>query len=180
MQKIELDVIPCVRGKLMIDINTLYRNYLSWDSHALENLMEIYGDRLTLYINGYVGNIHDAEDLLIDIFAYLVDRRPDVKNNFNSYIHKAARNHALMFLRKRKRYILFADKEFDFCIADTFEDKVCTGEQNEQLYKCLDRLPPAQKEALYLVYIEKMSYKDAAAVLRRTVRLVDNLLQTVQ
>lgn len=40
MQKIELDVMPCVRGKLMIDINTLYRNYLSGDSHALENLME--------------------------------------------------------------------------------------------------------------------------------------------
>lgn len=37
--------------------------------------MDLYGDRLTLYINGYVNNLHDAEDLLIEVFAYLVAKR---------------------------------------------------------------------------------------------------------
>lgn len=161
-----------------MDTDELYKDYLSGNLKALEKLMEIYGDRLTLYINGYVKNIHDSEDLLIDIFAYLVDRHPNVKNNFSGYIHKAARNHALMFLRKKKRHILLTNEEMDFCIEDTFEDKILAGERNRCLYKCLDSLPRAQKEAMYLVYIEEMSYKEAAAVLRKTGKQVDKLLQT--
>ncbi len=51
------------------------------------------------------------------------------------------------------------------------------NERNAQLYKCLDCLSPAQKEALYLVYIEGLSYKDAAKILHKTVKQVDKLLQ---
>lgn len=160
-----------------MDADMLYKDYLSGNRGALEELMELYGDKLTLYINGYVKNIHDAEDLLIEVFAYFVDRRPNVKNNFNSYIHKAARNHALMFLRKRRRYILFHDRETEFCVEDTFEDEVWIKERNSRMYKCMDMLPPPQREAMYLVYIERMSYKEVAAVLHKSVKQVDKLLQ---
>ena len=36
---------------------------------------------------------------------------------------------------------------------------------------------PLKKEALYLVYIEGMSYKEAAAVLRKSAKQIDKLLQ---
>ena len=58
-----------------MDADTLYKEYLLGDGNALEQLMEMYGDRLTLYLNGYVQNIHDAEDLLIEVFAYLVEKK---------------------------------------------------------------------------------------------------------
>lgn len=128
-----------------MDTTVIYNDYLSGDSKALEKLMEIYGDKLTLYINGYVKNLHDSEDLLIDVFAYIVDKRPKIKNSFESYIYKAARNHALMFLRKAKRHILLTDEEMDFCIENTFEDDVWLAERNKRLYDCLDCLPSAQK-----------------------------------
>ena len=82
-----------------MDADRLYNAYLSGDPAALESLMELYGDRLTLYINGYVKNLHDAEDLLIEVFAYLVAKRPHIRENFNGYLYKAARNQAIMFLR---------------------------------------------------------------------------------
>ncbi len=160
-----------------MDTTIIYNDYLSGDPKALEKLMEIYGDKLTLYINGYVKNLHDSEDLLIEVFAYIVDKRPKIKNSFESYIYKAARNHALMFLRKAKRHILLTDEEMDFCIENTFEDDVWLVERNKRLHDCLDSLPSAQKEALYLVYIEGMSYKDTAVVLHKTVKQVDKLLQ---
>ena len=65
----------------------------------------------------------------------------------------------------------------DFCIENSFEDDVWLAQRNKQLYECMEFLPSAQKEALYLVYVEEMSYKDAAAVLKRTVKQVDKLLQ---
>ena len=40
----------------MMDTTIIYNDYLSGDAKALERLMEIYGDKLTLYINGYIKN----------------------------------------------------------------------------------------------------------------------------
>ena len=86
-----------------MDTTGIYNEYLSGDAKALERLVEYYGDKLTLYINGYVKNLHDSEDLMIEVFAYLISKRPNIKIGFESYIYKAARNHALMFLRRAKR-----------------------------------------------------------------------------
>lgn len=162
---------------LMMDTTIIYNDYLSGDAKALERLMEIYGDKLTLYINGYIKNLHDSEDLLIEVFAYLISKRPNIKSSFESYIYKAARNHALMFLRKAKRHIILTEEEMNFCIENTFEDEVCIAERNKRIYDCMEYLPSAQKEALYLVYIEGMSYKEAAAVLRKSAKQIDKLLQ---
>jgi RNA polymerase sigma factor (sigma-70 family) len=49
--------------------------------------------------------------------------------------------------------------------------------RNGRIYDCMEYLPSAQKEALYLVYIEGMSYKEAAAVLRKSAKQIDKLLQ---
>ena len=148
----------------MMDTTIIYNDYLSGDAKALERLMEIYGDKLTLYINGYIKNLHDSEDLLIEVFAYLISKRPNIKSSFESYIYKAARNHALMFLRKAKRHIILTGE-------------VCIAERNKRIYDCMEYLPSAQKEALYLVYLEGMSYKEAAAVLRKSAKQIDKLLQ---
>ena len=92
----------------------LYNEYLSVNAAALEKLMELYSDRLTPYINRYVRNIHDAEDLMIDVFAYLVCKKPHIKDSFNSYMYKAARNRALSFLRKSKRIVFFGGQKNRF------------------------------------------------------------------
>ena len=42
---------------------TLYRRYLDGDDDALGALMERHGNRLTLYLDGYLHDIHEAEAL---------------------------------------------------------------------------------------------------------------------
>ena len=42
---------------------TLYRRYLNGDEDALGALMERYGTKLTLYLDGYLCDLHEAEDL---------------------------------------------------------------------------------------------------------------------
>ena len=56
------------------------------------------------------------------------------------------------------------------------EDAVLRNERVRELYHCLDRIPADYREALYLVYIEDMSYDEAAAVMRKTRKQVDNLV----
>ena len=55
-----------------------------------------YGNPLTLYINGYLKDIHESEDLMIEVFAYLLAKRPHIRDGgLKAYIYKAARNMAL-------------------------------------------------------------------------------------
>ena len=50
---------------------SLYRQYLNGDDEGLNALMKKYGDPLTLYIDGYLHDVHEAEELMLDVFAYL-------------------------------------------------------------------------------------------------------------
>ena len=58
----------------------LYRRYLDGDEAGLTVLMNRYGDALTLYINGYLRDIHEAEDLMIEVFSYLLTKRPRIRD----------------------------------------------------------------------------------------------------
>ena len=49
----------------------LYRQYLSGDDEGLNALMKKYGTPLTLYIDGYLHDVHKSEELMLDVFAYL-------------------------------------------------------------------------------------------------------------
>ena len=62
----------------MMDTTIIYNDYLSGDAKAIERLMEIYGDKLTLYINGYI-KISTIRGLVDRSFAYLISKRPNIK-----------------------------------------------------------------------------------------------------
>ena len=46
----------------MISDEELYRQYISGDETGLDELMKKYGDPLTLYINGYLHDVHGGLD----------------------------------------------------------------------------------------------------------------------
>ena len=58
----------------------LYRSFLRGDDDGLQLLMERYGNSLTLYIDGYLHDIHEAEDLMIEAFAYFVAKKPHIRD----------------------------------------------------------------------------------------------------
>lgn len=78
-----------------------YRRYLEGDETGLDELMKIYGNPLTLYINGYLRDIHDAEDLMIEVFAYLFTKKPKIRDGgLKAYLYKSARHMALRYKSK--------------------------------------------------------------------------------
>lgn len=80
----------------MVSDETAYRKYLAGDEAAAQLLVERYGDALTLYINGVLGDIHEAEDLMIEAFAHIFAReRPIQDGCFKAYLYKTGRNLAL-------------------------------------------------------------------------------------
>lgn len=87
----------------MICDGDFYRQYLNGDNAGLEALMEKYGDPLTVYLDGYLHDIHEAEELMLDVFAYLFTKKPRIREGgFKTYLYKAARHMALRHKSKRK------------------------------------------------------------------------------
>lgn len=70
-----------------------YERYLSGDETGLNDLVELYGDHLMMFINGYVRNLSTAEDLMEDVFVeLLIDKnRFQVVRGFGPGCFKSAR-----------------------------------------------------------------------------------------
>ncbi len=58
----------------MISDEMAYRQYLDGKEESADILVERYGDALTYYINGYIHDIHESEDLMIEAFAQIFAR----------------------------------------------------------------------------------------------------------
>jgi RNA polymerase sigma factor (sigma-70 family) len=142
--------------------------------------MERYGDALTLYINSYIHDIHEAEDLMIEAFSRMILARPRLApNGFKPYLYKTARNLSLRLMEKRRRLFFFSieglENESD---SESLVEKVVQSEeQNRILRECMERLSPDYCEALYLLYFENMSYAQAAQVMGKSIKQIDHLLE---
>ena len=82
----------------------LYQNYLSGDASAGDALMLRYADALTAYLDGFLHNAHDAEDLMLDCFTVILVNRPAIgEGHFRAYLFKMARNKANRLWKLRFR-----------------------------------------------------------------------------
>ena len=145
----------------------LYGQYLSGDETGLELLIKKYGDPLTLYIDGYLHDVHEAEDLMMETFSWLFTKKP---------LYKAARHMALRH-KSRRRIIFSLDDLTREPEAQTLvEEIVRTKERNQILHLCMDELNSDYREALYLTYFEGMSYQQAAKVMGKSVKQITNMV----
>ena len=155
----------------MISDETAYRRYLDGEQDAADLLVEKYGDPLTLYINGYLKDMHEAEDLMIEAFSRIFAKERPITGAgaFQAYLYKTARNLALRHQKKRRLSFLRLE-ELDFePPSDVPADmEFSRSERSRQLYDALARLKAEYREALYLVYFEDMSYRNAAAVMNQS------------
>ena len=161
----------------MVSDEELYRQYLSGDETGLEVLMKKYGDPLTLYINGYLHDVHEAEDLMIDAFSYLFTKKPHIRDGgFKAYLYKAARHMALRHKSRRRLLFSLDDLAQEADGRLPVEEVIRTKERNQLLHLCMGELKADYREVLYLTYFEGMSYLQAAKVMGKSVKQITNMV----
>ena len=165
-------------GTCMIADEILYEHFWDGEQQAADELVRRHGDILLLFINGYLRDIHEAEDLMIEAFALMFSKKRPVSGDgsFRAYLYKTARNLAGRAVKGRRFFIGFDELPFEIqsdALADT---KLFEDERNRQLYDAMDKLKPEYQEALYLVYFEDMSYRDAARVMKRSESQITNMI----
>ena len=93
----------------MVTDDILYRRYLSGDEDGLSALMERHGDKLTLYLDDCLHDLHESEDLMIEVFAYLIAKQPRIRDGgFRAYLYRSARHMALRLLSRKRAQLCFS------------------------------------------------------------------------
>ena len=169
----------------------LYSSFLQGETIAYDQLMIRYGDSLVLYLNGYLHDWQEAEDLMIEAFALIMAKRPSIQSgNFKAYLFRTGRNLALRFHERRRRVQMFSVDSMEPDLADSVlakspevreesipaSQKLVDEERKRTLSLCIGRIEPELREALWLVYVDELSYAQAANVMGVKVKRIDRLL----
>lgn len=155
----------------------LYAQYLDGKTEAGDALMLRYDNALILYIDSFIHNLQDAEDLMLDCFSVILIDKPRIAAGaFKAYLFKVARNRACHLWRHRIR-----QNEFTLTVEPVSEEAspdnaLLADERNRTLHICLNRIASQYREALWLRYGINLSYEQIAKIMKCNRKRIDNLL----
>lgn len=157
-----------------------YLRFLEGDDEGIGEIIREYRDGLMMFLNGYVKNIHTAEELTEDTFFKLVVKKPKYKGDysFKTWLYTIGRNETVNYLKRRKR---FSDKPFE-----DYENLLRDEENLEKLYfaeerkiavhSSLEKLNEDYRQVLYLTAFEELTNGEAAKVMKKNKRQIENLV----
>jgi len=145
----ELLVLRCRRG----------------DADAFQELVKRWEKRLFYYLRRLLDNEEDAWDALQETWLKVNREMRNLRDPaaLATWLYRIARNTAVSQLRKTHRNVSLDD---DACgTPDGAEDPgIESFPDVHVLHECLRRLPPAQREALTLHFLEDMKVDEIAEV----------------
>ena len=150
------------------------------DDSGLDEIIMDYSDGLMLYLTSIVGNIWTAEELTEDTFVLLGTKKPKFKGNssFKTWLYTIGRNLALKHLKKTAKYSAVPIEEIAELSSDeeAIEDDYIKKEQQIMVHRAMRKLNPEYQQILWLTYFEGLTSKEAAIVMKKSVRSVESIL----
>ena len=157
-----------------------YRRFLDGDESAFDEIMKEYFDNLVFFIDRYVHDIHAAEDITIDVFSDLVvnKHRFNFKVTLKTYLFMLGRSRALNYIKHRNviDFVVLSEAENVPAEQETLEEIVLVDERKCVVNNALNALPDDMRVVIHLVYFEELTYDEAAKVMKKNRKQVDNLL----
>ena len=156
-----------------------YRRFLDGDESAFDDLMKELFRGLVFFIDRYVHDTYAAEDIAIDAFSDLVVHRHryNFKVTLKTYLYMVGRSRALDYIKHRK-VIDFVELSESESLSDEqrLEEMVLADERKRIVNAALAKLPEDMRVVVHLIYFEEMTYEEAAKVMKKKRKQVDNLL----
>ena len=157
-----------------------YRRFLNGDESAFDEIMKELFDNLVFFIDRYVHDIHAAEDIAIDAFSDLVvnKHRYNFKVTLKTYLFMLGRSRALNYIKHRKVINFVELTEADNISAEqvTLEEIILEDERKRIVNNALNSLTDDMRVVVHLIYFEDLTYDEAAKVMKKNRKQVDNLL----
>lgn len=158
-----------------------YHRFLEGDQDAFREVFELYRDGLTYFINSYVRNEADAEDLAEDCFVELLlkPKRYNFSSSLKTYLYAIGKNKAINHLKRSARSRPSGNgTDFEEFVSsvNSAESDFLANSSSSELRKELLKLKDDYRTALYLVYFENASYKEAGKIMKKSEKQIEKLL----
>ena len=157
-----------------------YRRFLDGDESAFDEIMKDLFDNLVFFVNRYVHDLHTAEDIAIDTFAELIvnKHRYNFKTSLKTYLFMLGRSRALNYIKHRKviNFVELEAAESENPAYESLEKTIINNEQKRVINEAVCSLKGDMRDVIHLVYFEDLTYSEAAKVMKKTTKQIDNLL----
>ncbi len=157
----------------------LYNQYINGEKEAFEILYNKYIDKIQYFIYNIIKDYQKSEDIAQEVFMYVLQNKFKKECSFKCYIYMIAKSRAINYIhsQKRKKEIdeQYLTQESNLIEQDVIEI-VEKHETQKKILEAIDLLNDKYKNAIYLVKIEELSYKETAEILGETVQNVKNLI----
>ncbi|MBR6077081.1 MAG: RNA polymerase sigma-70 factor [Paludibacteraceae bacterium] len=137
-----------------------------------EHVFRLYYSQLCIYAMHFVGDIDQAEDIVMDSFVRYVELKNDGMkiDSQKSYLYRMVRNCCISFLRSQ-RSMESADELLD--MAPDEDSSFEQYERDARLWKEIDRLPPSCRKVFLMSKRDGMKYEEIATALSISVKTVE-------
>ena len=142
------------------------------NTEAFGELVTRYESKMIRYGRKFLFGYEDTEDAAQEVFikAYRNIQGFDATKKFSSWLYRIAHNEFINTIKKKgKEPLPFfdADTLFPHPVSAERSDRAThLREAREMVESCLGKLSPKYREILVLYYLEELSYKEIADVLR--------------
>lgn len=147
----------------------LYNEYLSGEKSAFELLYNKYKDRIQYFIFNIVKDYEKAEDITQEVFIYILQNKAREDCSFKYYLYLVAKSRAYNYINTEKRRTEINDKYSlleNEQIQKDITDIVIKNETEKEITEAINMLDDKYRNAIYLIKIEELSYKETAEILR--------------
>ena len=157
-----------------------YRRFLDGDESAFDEIVNELFRKLVFFVNGYVHDIHTAEDIAIDVFSDLIAnrRKYNFKVTLKTYLFMLGRSRALDYIRHCKVINFVELSQVEELPSDgrSLEEIVLADERKRIVNSAVSKLNKEMREVVHLIYFEDMTYEQTAKIMKKSRKQVDNLL----
>jgi len=157
----------------------LYNEYLEGNKGAFETLYNKYERKIQYFIYNIVKDYQRAEDITQDVFIYVMQNRIQQGYTFKYYIYLVAKSRAYNHINTEKKrteinekYLSNGSNQVEQDVADI----ITRNEKRKEILNAINMLDDRYKNAIYLVKIEELTYKETAQILGVSVQNVKNLI----
>ncbi len=154
-----------------------YRRFLDGDEAAFDLIIREYREPLIFFVSRYVHDMSAAEDIAIDVFMYILvhPKRYNFKSSLKTYLFMLGRSRAIDFLRKQKRLAPLEEASLSEDYV-SLESIILADQRKRAVNEAIAKLGTDMQIAVHLVYFEELSYEEAARVMKKSKKQVDNSL----
>ena len=157
-----------------------YSRFLDGDDEGLTLIIKDYKDGLILHLNGYVNNIYVAEEMMEETFVKLAIKKPkfNKKSSFKTWLYTIGRNVAIDYIRHNSKISTSSIEAMENHLKDetNLESIYIKNERKIIVHKAMADLKPEYRQVLWLCFFEEFSNEEAAQIMGKSKRQVENLV----